>query len=66
MPTQKLTPDRTSDIMPGLKPVILSLLMKCVLDGSRYPDLEWENRIADIEKGDYAWRAKSWLAKDAT
>jgi hypothetical protein len=53
--------DRTSGIGPGLKPVLLSIFMKCVMEGARYPDLEWSERLAEIEKGDRAWRANSWL-----
>jgi hypothetical protein len=54
--------DRTSEIDPGLKPRLLSMFMNCVLDGARYPDLEWNERLAEIERGDRAWRANSWLA----
>ena len=35
---------------------------KYVEEGAKHPDLELENSIAVIERGD-AWRANSWLAK---
>jgi hypothetical protein len=51
------------DFSADLKPLMLSTFTNCVLDGSRYPDLEWNNRMAEVERGDYAWRANSWLER---
>ena len=46
----------------GIESLLLALFQKHVEEGARYPDLEWQNAITDIEKGD-AWRANSWLEK---
>jgi hypothetical protein len=53
--------DETSGISPDLKPLMLSMFLNCVLSEARYPDFEWKERVAEIEKGNYAWRLQSWL-----
>jgi hypothetical protein len=45
-----------------LKPLMLSMFMNCVSDGATYPDLEWNQRLLEVEKGDHKWRDNSWLA----
>ncbi len=37
-----------------LRALMMSVFMNCVMDGVRYPDLEWRDRIQKVERGDEA------------
>jgi hypothetical protein len=50
-----MLPSLGNDIFGArLRALEMSLFTKCVMSGARYPDIEWQNMIHEIEHGDKA------------